>query len=103
MVGLSDRLKEMAAEKTLTVEEVNTLRDQIRDEFERRADIMIPQFVSFYNSLDENQKDMVNARLEKMSARLADIGEGRHHGKWRHLGDRLPSTGGPDHSDGDDG
>ncbi len=74
MMELSGRLQELAAEETLTVEEVNTLRDQIRGEFERRADIMIPQFVSFYNTLNTGQKRMVSARLEHMTERMEKMG-----------------------------
>ncbi len=86
MMELSGRLQELAAEETLTVEEVNTLRDQIRYEFERRANIMIPQFISFYNTLDTGQKKMVSARLEHMSERMENVGRG-HHGagsRWHH-------------------
>jgi hypothetical protein len=86
MMELSGELQELAAEETLTVEEVNTLRDQIRDEFERRADIMIPQFVSFYNTLDTGQKRMVSARLGHISERMENKGREQHgagHG-WRH-------------------
>lgn len=84
MMDLSGKLKELSQDDTLTVEEVNTLRDQIKAEFDKRANAVIPEFVTFYNTLDDSQRDMVTARLEQMSERMKD---GRHHkgrwGKWR--------------------
>lgn len=80
MLDLSGKLKELAQDDTLTVEEVNTLRDQIKAEFDKRANAVIPQFVTFYNTLDDSQRDMVTARLDRMSERMAK--GGRHHKGW---------------------
>lgn len=79
MVDLSGKLKELAMDDTLTVEEVNQLRDQIKAEFDKRTDAIIPQFVSFYNTLDDSQREMVTARLERMSERM-------EKGGWHHRG-----------------
>lgn len=79
MLTLSGQLKELAADKTLTVEEVNTLRDQIKAEFDRRSEIVVPEFVTFYNSLDDTQKDQVLARIDKIEDRMQHRGKG--HGK----------------------
>ena len=65
---LSGQLKALAEDKTLTVEEVNELRDQIKAEFDRRADILVPEFVAFYNTLNEDQRKIVTARLDKMES-----------------------------------
>lgn len=70
MLGLSKQLKELASDETLTIEEVNDLREQIKAEFDRRTDIILPEFVAFYNSLDENQREKVVARLDKMGERI---------------------------------
>ena len=80
MLDLSGKLKELAQDDTLTVEEVNLLRDQIKAEFDKRANAIIPEFVTFYNTLDENQREMVMARLDKMSERIAKGGK-RHREK----------------------
>jgi hypothetical protein len=81
MASLSGELQTLSKDATLTVEEVNVLRDQIKSEFDKRADAIIPQFVSFYNTLDDNQRQMVSARLEEMSQRMENPGE--HRGKYR--------------------
>lgn len=70
MLDLSRQLKELAQDETLSVEEVNMLRDQIKAEFDRRADALIPQFVAFYNTLDEKQRAKVTERLDKMGNRI---------------------------------
>ena len=72
MLDLSSRLKELAKSETLTVEEVNLLREEIKAEFDRRTDILLPEFVAFYNTLNEDQRNKVSERLEKMSSRLED-------------------------------
>jgi hypothetical protein len=72
MMDLSGKLKELSQDDTLTVEEVNTLRDEIKAEFDKRANAIIPEFVTFYNTLDDEQRDMVTARLENMSERMHD-------------------------------
>ncbi|MGB7285627.1 MAG: hypothetical protein WBC71_01735 [Salaquimonas sp.] len=96
MMDLSGKLKELAADETLTVEEVNTLRDQIKAEFDKRANAIIPDFVTFYNTLDDDQREMVTARLEKMTERMAD-GRGHHRGGWfgggKHDGERPMRNG----------
>jgi len=89
MVDLSTKLKDLANDKTLTVEEVNLLKDQIKAEFDKRADAIIPQFVTFYNTLDDKQREMVTARLERMGDHMAEgrryhrSGMGGGWGKWR--------------------
>jgi len=70
MLDLSGKLKELAKDETLTVEEVNVLREQIKAEFDKRADVLIPEFVAFYNTLDETQRAKVSERLDKMGNRL---------------------------------
>lgn len=82
MIDLSGKLKELSQDKTLTVEEVNTLRDQIKAEFDKRANAVIPDFVTFYNTLDDQQRDMVTAQLQKMGNHM----ERRHSGKSREEG-----------------
>lgn len=70
MLDLSGKLKELAKDETLTVEEVNLLREEIKAEFDRRTDILVPEFVAFYNTLNEDQRAKVTERLDKMSNRL---------------------------------
>lgn len=70
MLQLASQLKELAADETLTEAEVNELRTQIKAEFDRRADILVPEFVNFYNTLDDNQREQVVSRLEKMTDRI---------------------------------
>ena len=70
MLDLSSKLQELAKDETLTVEEVNQLRDEIKSEFDRRTDILVPEFVAFYNTLNKDQRAEVSERLEKMSDRL---------------------------------
>lgn len=70
MIDLSGKLSELARDETLTVEEVNVLREEIKAEFDRRADELIPEFVAFYNTLDASQRDMVAARMDRMRERM---------------------------------
>ena len=70
MLDLSSKLKDLAKDETLTVEEVNQLREEIKAEFDRRTDILVPEFVAFYNTLNEDQRATVTQRLDKMSNRL---------------------------------
>lgn len=70
MLDLSGKLKEVAKDETLTVEEVNLLREEIKAEFDRRTDILVPEFVAFYNTLDETQRAKVVERLDKMGNRM---------------------------------
>ncbi|MEM9574449.1 MAG: hypothetical protein AAF870_04375, partial [Pseudomonadota bacterium] len=72
LLDLSGKLQELAADNTLTTDEVNELREQIKAEFDRRADLIVPEFVEFYNGLDDSQRDTVMARLEKMSERISE-------------------------------
>jgi triphosphoribosyl-dephospho-CoA synthetase len=89
MMSLSENLQDLANDETLTVEEVNELRDQIKAEFDKRANQIIPEFVTFYNTLDDSQRKMVSARLERMSERMEHRVShrggmrGEHRG-WRH-------------------
>lgn len=80
MLTLSGQLKELAADKTLTVEEVNTLRDQIKAEFDRRSEVVVPEFVAFYNSLDDTQKGQIMEKIDKIESRI----EGHHKGYRKH-------------------
>lgn len=80
MLTLSSQLKELAADKTLTVDEVNTLRDQIKAEFDRRSEVVVPQFVAFYNSLDDDQKGQILNKFENIENRV----EGHHKGNGKH-------------------
>ena len=70
MLELSGKLKDLAKDETLTVEEVNLLREEIKAEFDRRTDILVPEFVAFYNTLNDEQRAKVTERLDKMSSRL---------------------------------
>jgi len=70
MLDLSNKLKELAQDETLTVAEVNQLREEIKAEFDRRTDILVPEFVAFYNTLDETQRAKVVERLDKMGNRI---------------------------------
>lgn len=70
MLDLSGKLKDLAKDETLTVEEVNLLREEIKAEFDRRTDILVPEFVAFYNTLDETQRAKVVERLDKMGNRM---------------------------------
>lgn len=89
MMDLSSKLKELSKDETLTVEEVNVLRDQIKAEFDKRANAIIPQFVDFYNTLNAEQRDMVTAKLEKMSYRMHQrrhMKDGKSHGSHGRWG-----------------
>lgn len=77
MLDLSAKLKELASDETLTEDEVNALRTEIKAEFDRRTDILIPEFVAFYNTLDEGQREKVVARLDKISERIEHRAEKR--------------------------
>ena len=80
MLTLSGQLKELAADNTLTVEEVNSLRDQIKAEFDRRSEVVVPEFVAFYNSLDDDQKGQILDKIDHIESRI----EGHHKGYGRH-------------------
>ena len=77
MLELSSKLQGLADDNTLTTDEVNELREQIKAEFDRRADLIVPEFVAFYNGLDDTQRDLVMDRLENMSERMAERHERR--------------------------
>lgn len=77
LLDLSGKLQELAADDTLTTDEVNELREQIKAEFDRRADLIVPEFVEFYNGLDDSQRDIVMTRLENMSERIGERNERR--------------------------
>lgn len=70
LLDMSSKVKDLAADETLTVEEVNTLRDQIKAEFDRRVDVLVPEFVAFYNTLDDDQREVITSRLDKVSERF---------------------------------
>lgn len=70
MLDLSGKLTELAASDALTFEDVNQIRDQIQAEFDSRLDALVPEFVAFYNTLNEDQRGVVTARLESMSERF---------------------------------
>lgn len=72
MMDLSSKLQELAADDTLTADEVNELRDQIKAEFDRRADLIVPELVAFYNGLNDDQRDQVVTRLESISERIEE-------------------------------
>lgn len=85
MVMLAENLQELAKDETLTVEEVNQLRSEIIAEFEKRSDQIIPEFVAFYSTLNDDQRKQVSTRLEEMSERIerhASYRDGRHGGRW---------------------
>ena len=98
MIDLSGKLKDLASDETLTVEEVNALREEIKAEFDKRADILIPEFVAFYSKLDKSQRDMVVARLDRMGERIEERGmrggwHGRHGGEGGGMHNRGPGSG----------
>lgn len=72
MLDLSSKLQEFAADDTLTTDEVNELREQIKAEFDRRADLIIPDVVAFYNGLDDSQRDQIMERLNGISERIEE-------------------------------
>lgn len=72
MLDLSSKLQGLADDNTLTTDEVNELREQIKAEFDRRADLIVPEFVEFYNGLNDTQRDLVMTRLENMSEHIGD-------------------------------
>lgn len=72
MLDLSSKLQEFAADDTLTTDEVNELREQIKAEFDRRADLIIPDVVAFYNGLDDSQRDQIMERLSNISERIEE-------------------------------
>ena len=69
MSDMAGKAKELAQGDNLTVEDVNALRGEISAEFDRRADVLVPQLVAFYNTLDDEQKAKVAQRLDRMSER----------------------------------
>lgn len=85
MVDLSGKLQELARDETLTVDEVNQLREEIKAEFDKRADVIVPEFVAFYNTLNESQREMVAERMDRMAERMENRGEGRYQ-KSGHRG-----------------
>ena len=87
MLDLSSRLQELAKDETRTVEEVNQLREEIKAEFDRRTDVLVPEFVAFYNTLNEDQRAIVSDRLEKMSDRLEHRIEKRAAGRKTSQGE----------------
>ena len=70
MLDLSDKVKTLAKDSDLTIDEVNVLRDQIKAEFDRRVDALVPEIVSFYNTLNDEQRSTIAKRLEKVSDRV---------------------------------
>ncbi len=61
---------------------MNELREQIKAEFDRRADLIVPEFVEFYNGLDDTQRGLVMTRLENMSEHMAERYD-RHEGRGK--------------------
>ncbi len=85
MMMLAENLQELAKDDTLTVEEVNQLRSEIIAEFEKRSDQIIPEFVAFYATLNDDQRKQVSSRLEEMGERIerhASYRGGKHGGRW---------------------
>ena len=81
--SMLDEVKQLASGEDLSVKQINALREKIKSEIDRRADEVIPEFVSFYNSLDASQKSQIAERLDKVSERMEKGGFRRH---WRHGG-----------------
>lgn len=82
--SMFDEIKSLAGGENLSVDQVNALRDKIKSEFDQRTDMIVPQFVTFYNSLDSEQKSKITARLEKVSKHMQEGGFRRHWGKRGH-------------------
>lgn len=86
--SILDDVKKMATGDDLSVEQVNALRDKIKAEIDSRADEIVPQFVSFYNSLDGDQKAKIVSKLDEVSERMEKGGFRHHrrdgHGMWKH-------------------
>lgn len=82
--SMFDEIKSLASGENLSVDQVNALRDKIKSEFDQRTDMIVPQFVTFYNSLEPEQKSKITARLEKASKHMQEGGFSRHWGKRGH-------------------
>ena len=87
--AMLDEVKSLASGDNLSVEQVDAFRAKIKAEFDRRADQLVPQFVSFYNDLNADQKAKVVARLDKVSERMKKGGfrRGFHRFGPRHWKD----------------
>ncbi len=82
--SMLEEVKKLAAGESLTIEQINVLREKLKSEIDKRADQIIPQFVAFYNELDAGQKEKIASRLDKISDRMDRGGfrwNRRHHGK----------------------
>ncbi len=82
--AMLDEVKSLASGENLSIEQVNAFRDKIKAEIDRRADEVLPQFVTFYNGLNADQKAKIVARLDKVSERMENGGFRHHRGKWKH-------------------
>ena len=78
---LLNEVKGLAQSEQLSVEQINTLKEKIKAEMDRRTDSVIPQFVSFYNGLNNDQREKITAQLERVSKRM-EKGEFRRHRGW---------------------
>ncbi|MCF6321737.1 MAG: Spy/CpxP family protein refolding chaperone [Rhizobiaceae bacterium] len=89
--AMLEEVKTLATGENLSVEQVNALRDKIKAEFDRRADLIAPQFVDFYNGLDSEQKAKIVARLDDASKSMGKRGSRPHwgFGGRKHHGDKY--------------
>jgi len=83
------QVKTLATGESLSVEQVRAVRDEIKVEFDRRSDQMIPEFVTFYNGLNSDQKAKIVARLDNAAEHMGKRSSRRHwgFGSRRHHGD----------------
>jgi len=88
--AMLEELKTLASGENQSIDQVNTLREKIKSEFDRRADVVIPEFVTFYNGLDADQKSKVVARLDNAGKHMGKRGSRKHwgFGKREHYGEK---------------
>ncbi|MEQ8247044.1 MAG: Spy/CpxP family protein refolding chaperone [Alphaproteobacteria bacterium] len=51
---------------------VSALGDRLKSEFDQRLDAVLPAFVAFHASLNNDQRDKLTDRLDRVLRRLAD-------------------------------
>jgi hypothetical protein len=82
--SMFDEVKTLAAGENLTAEQLNNLRDKVKDEIDRRTDQLVPELVTFYNGLDLTQRAKVMVRLERMSEHMEKGGFSHRRGSHGH-------------------
>lgn len=87
--SMMEEIKSLANGDDISVDQITSLREKAVSQFASRADTMIPQFVAFYNSLDDTQRAKVSERLDQMAERMEKRGKRGGHGWYgkRHGSD----------------